>query len=298
MTPFRERQIIQPVARFVSEEHIRTLLFLFSAIVFVFFTTKEYIPFAARLVVPFLLILLMTAGQMKQRVVLLFCVVLGLGLNVWANYYIIANHGFMITYIGIALMIACAAGPQASAVMARAAVLLISILMGLALIQKLVSPHYMSGALVGGYLANGYMFKTMISLFHSNWPEVVQQNLMGQKALLSLPPGQGNAVPLTVPPFVQLLAIVLTYAALFSQVAIEACVLLRARLGIWTHYAVLLFVLIIYSTRNENVFLSMNLILGYAMTDAQTKKARLWYVIGIAYLLIMEMMGLRPGIFG
>ncbi|PLS22279.1 hypothetical protein [Neptunicoccus cionae] len=298
MTPFRERPILQPLSRFVSEEHIRTLLILFSAIVFVFFTTKEYIPFAARLVVPFLLILLMTAGEVKQRVVLLFCVVLGLGLNVWANYYVIANHGFMITYIGIALMIACASGAQASAVIARAAVLLISILMGLALIQKLVSPHYMSGALVGGYLANGYMFKTLISLFYSNWPEVVQQNLLAQKALLSMPPGQGNSVPLTVPPYLQLLAIILTYAALFSQIAIEACVLLRARLGMWTHYAVMLFVLIIYSTRNENVFLSMNLILGYAMTDEHTKKARLWYVMGIAYLLVMEMMGLRPGIFG
>lgn len=298
MTPLRERPILQPLSRFVSEEHIRTLLILFSAIVFVFFTTKEYIPFAARLVVPFLLILLMTAGQVKQRVVLLFCIVLGLGLNVWANYYVIANHGFMITYIGIALMIACASGPQASAVIARAAVLLISILMGLALIQKLVSPHYMSGALVGGYLANGYMFKTLISLFYSNWPEVVQQNLMAQKALMAMPPGQGASVPLTVPPYLQLLAVILTYAALLSQIAIEACVLLRARLGMWTHYAVMLFVLIIYSTRNENVFLSMNLILGYAMTDDDTKKARLWYVIGIAYLLVMEMMGLRPGIFG
>lgn len=140
------------------------------------------------------------------------------------------------------------------------------------------------------------MFKTLISLFYSDWPEVVKQNLDAQKMLLAQRPGGGATVALTIPFWVQLLAVVLTYAALASQTLIELFILFRKRFGIWTHYAVLLFVLIIYSTRNENVFLSMNLILGFAITDEHTKRARLWYVIGIAYLLIMEMMGLRPGI--
>lgn len=296
MATFRNRTLISPITRFVSDEYIRTLLILFSAIVFVFFTSKEYIPFIARFFMPFLLILLMTAAEMRQRAVLLFWIVLGLALNVGMNYYVVANHGFMITFIGLALMIACASGDTAPAVMSRAAVLLISILMGLALIQKGVSTHYMSGALLGGYLANGYMFKTLISLFYSDWPEVVKQNLDAQKMLLAQRPGGGATVALTIPFWVQLLAVVLTYAALASQTLIELFILFRKRLGIWTHYAVLLFVLIIYSTRNENVFLSMNLILGFAITDEHTKRARLWYVIGIAYLLIMEMMGLRPGI--
>lgn len=298
MVAFRDRKFISPIARFVSDEYIPTLLTLFAAIVFVFFTSKEYIPFVARFFMPFLLLLLVTATEMRSRAILLFWIVLGLALNVGMNYYVVANHGFMITYIGLALMIACASGNTAPAVMSRAAVLLISILMGLALIQKIVSAHYMSGALVGGYLANGYMFKTLISLFYSDWPEVVKQNLDAQKMLLAQTPGLGATVSLTIPPLIQLLAIVLTYAALASQTLIELFILFRNRFGIWTHYAVLLFVLIIYSTRNENIFLSMNLILGYAITDEHTKQARLWYVLGIAYLLSMEMMGLRPGIIG
>ena len=64
---FRDRALIAPIIRFVTEEHIRTLLILFSAIVFVFFTTKDYIPFAARLVVPFLLILLIATDDMRRR---------------------------------------------------------------------------------------------------------------------------------------------------------------------------------------------------------------------------------------
>lgn len=295
---FRDRAVIAPIARFVTDEHIRTLLILFSAIVFVFFTTKDYIPFVARLVVPFLLLVLVAANTMRQRFILLFWITLGLALNVVLNFYVIANHGFVIMFIGVALLIACASEDGASDTIARAAVYLISILMGLALIQKLISPHYMNGDLIGSYLANGYMFKTLISLFDPSWPQTVHQNLAAQKDLMALAPASQSAVSVTIPPLIQVLAIVLTWAALASQVMIEACVLLRARLGIWAHYAVLLFVLIIYSTRNENVFLSMNLILGYAITNEQTKSVRLWYVIGIAYLMIMEAMGLRPGIIG
>ena len=35
---FRDNALISAIARFVTEEHIRTLLILFSAIVFVFFS--------------------------------------------------------------------------------------------------------------------------------------------------------------------------------------------------------------------------------------------------------------------
>lgn len=295
---FRDRTLIAPIARFVIEEHIRTLLILFSAIVFVFFTTKDYIPFAARLVVPFLLLMLVVATELRQRFSLLLWITLGLGLNVVLNFYVIANHGFVIMYIGIALMVACASGEDASKNISRAAVFLISILMGLALIQKLISSHYMSGDLIGSYLANGYIFKTLISLVDSSWPRTVHQNLAAQKALMSVAPSATASMAVTIPPAIQILAVILTWTALASQVMIEACVLLRNKLGVWAHYAIMLFVLIIYSTRNENVFLSMNLILGYAITDETTKSARLWYVIGIAYLMIMEAMGLRPGIIG
>ena len=295
---FRDNALISAIARFVTEEHIRTLLILFSAIVFVFFATKDYIPFAARLIVPFLLLLLVTATEMAQRFYLLLWISLGLALNVVMNFYVIANHGFVITYIAIALMIACASGEDASKNIARAAVFLISILMGLALVQKLISPHYMSGDLIGSYLANGYMFKILISIADRNWPQTVHQNLAAQKTLMNMAPAVSASVSVTIPPMIQAFAIVLTWMALASQVVIEACVLMRNKMGVWAHFAIILFVLIIYSTRNENVFLSMNLILGYAITNEATKSVRLWYVIGIAYLIITETMGLRPGIIG
>lgn len=287
-----------PVARFATERHFETLLLAFAAIVFVFFTSKQYIPLGVRLYVPFLLLALVTVPDMGRRAVLLFWINAGLGVTVVINHYVIANHGFMIFYIGLALMFACASGDRASAVAGRAAVLLLSVLMGLALIQKLVSAHYMSGTLIGTYLLNGQMFKVLISLVYPDWPQVVAANVAAGGTLLGAAPGAADSVALTVPAFVGPLALALTWAALLSQATIELFILLRNRFGLWTHWVILGFVLVIYSTRNENIFLSMNLILGYAMTTRDTRAARPWYVLGIAYLLIMEAMGVRPGLLG
>lgn len=297
MTWLHRNRWIAAASEFVTQRHIETLLIAFSAVVFVFFTTKDYIPMGARLFVPFLLIALVTVREMRMRAVLLLWVNLGLLVNVLMNYYVIANHGFVILYIGLALMFACASGDRASEHIGRGAVFILSILMGLALIQKLVSDHYMSGTLIGTYLLTGQMFKTLITLAYTAWPQVVADNLAAGENLMRSAPATTSAA-LNVPVFVAPLALVLTWAALLSQATVELFILLRNRFGLWTHWVIMGFVLVIYATRNENVFLSMNLILGYAMTTDETKAARAWYVFGIAYLMIMEAMGIRPGIIG
>lgn len=290
----RRSRFLAPLDDLVTQHYFGTLIACFAAITFAFFATKDYIPFAARLIAPLVLFLALAVPAARDRAVLIFWASLACLANVMSNWYVTANHGFMITFIGFALCIALAAEDRR--VMARAAVLLISVLMGLALIQKLVSPYYMSGNLIGSYLASGQMFKVGLSFVVPDWFASVDYNVAQHRALAIDPTLEG--VDLVIPPLVAFLALPLTYAALLSQAGLEVMVLMRARLGLWTHYAVMAFVLIIYATRNENVFLSMNLILGYAMTDDTTASARLWYVLGIFYLLAMELMGLRLGIFG
>ena len=54
------------------------------------------------------------------------------------------------------------------------------------------------------------------------------------------------------------------------------------------------FVLVIYASRNENVFLSLNCLMGYGITNDETKAARKWYVALAVYLLSMELFAVRP----
>ena len=294
MKAIRESRFTKPLNDYVTENYFETLMILFSAIVFVFFSTKGYIPAGVRIAMPWLLIFLITTKDLRSKAILLIWINIGLLFNVWMNFYVSANHGFMIAFIGLALMITCADRENGAANLQKIAVAIISILMGWALVQKLISPYYMSGNLIGSYLATGQMFKVMLSFVIPDWFQITHDNFQARYGVMA--EAGVSSVPVVVPPLVAGLAMVLTYTALLSQAALEAIVLLRKRFGIWTHYAVLLFVLIIYSTRNENVFLPMNLILGFAMTDEETKPARLWYVLGIIYLLGMEVMGLRPGI--
>jgi hypothetical protein len=56
------------------------------------------------------------------------------------------------------------------------------------------------------------------------------------------------------------------------------------------------FVALVYLTRNENEFLSINCLLGYSMTDEQTKAIRPWYVLAVIYLLSAALMDLRPSV--
>jgi hypothetical protein len=130
---------------------------------------------------------------------------------------------------------------------------------------------------------------------YPDWVNVVHENMAARRELGAITPQTGNAVDLVVPAGITVLIMGLTYTSLISQFLMEAALIARSRLGIWVHYGLLLFVVIIYSTRNENVFLSMNCILGYALTDEQTKSARKFYVLWIFYLLAMELMGVRPG---
>lgn len=290
----KSQRYLGSVARFATDNYFHTMMILFAAIVFTFFTTKEYIPTGFRLVMPWVLFLMITATVKRTWAWMLVLASIMLVINAVLNFYVSANHGFMIAYISLALLIAVCADDQA--LMQKMALWFLTVLMGLALIQKLASPYYMSGNLIGDYILTGQMFKNLITVAHPDWVNVVHANIAAKRELAAILPSTGNSVPLAVPAGITALIMGLTYTALVSQFLMEAALLARSRMGIWVHYALLLFVLIIYSTRNENVFLSMNCILGYALTDAQTKSARKFYVIWIFYLLAMEMMGVRPGL--
>lgn len=287
------KRALSNVARFATDNYFHTLLILFSAIVFIFFTTKYYIPTVFRFILPWVLLIMITTNLRRTWCWTLILATVMLVINVYVNYYHSANHGFMIAYIGLALLIAISANDEV--LMQKMALYFLTVLMGLALVQKLASPYYMSGNLIGDYILTGQMFKNLITVVYPDWVNVVHENNAAIRELGALTASKGNSVALAVPAGFTVLVLALTYTSLATQFLMEAALLLRARLGVWVHYALLFFVLIIYATRNENVFLSMNCILGYAMTDAQSKSVRKFYVIWIFYLLTMELMGVRPG---
>lgn len=268
---------------------------LYAAITFAYAAYGDDMPVGAGLIVAFLGLGLVTTASRTVAFGLLVALTAVIGFVVAVNFYTIANHGFMLVWTGLALAIARACDPPQDEVMLRRmATMLLAILMAFALIQKLREPYYMSGDLLGGLLIQGEIYRNLISLVLPEWPDLVQDYELAFQGLLAEPAAASAAI--AVPPAIAALAWRMTLGSLIAQGVLELLILFRARVGMLLHVGILGFVAVVYSTRDENVFLSLNCLLGYAMTDERTAAARPWYVLAAVYLLVASIIGLRPWI--
>jgi hypothetical protein len=269
---------------------------IYVAIAFAFVCSGGYTETWASLVVPFLGIAALWSDSRTMR----FGAVLGIAaVNaalVAANFYLIANHGFMVMWCGLALAFAMACEPERDAVVLRRnAALLLGILMAFAFVQKLRASYYIDGDLLGGLILEGDIYYNLLSWWYPDWPALVEGYAATVEGLLQTP--EAGSAAIAVPAAVAAMAWRMTVSSLIAQGVLEALILFRARVGMLLHVAILGFVALVYTTRNENEFLSINCLLGFAMTDERTVAARPWYVVAVIYLLAADLIGLRPWIF-
>lgn len=269
---------------------------IYVAIAIAFACSGYYTQTWASLLVPFLGIAALWSDSRTVR----FGAVLGIAaVNaalVAANYYVIANHGFMLVWCGLALALAMASEPgRDTIVLRRNAALLLGILMAFAFVQKLRTGYYVDGDLLGGLMLEGDIYYNLLSWWYPDWPGLVDGYAATVEGILQTP--EAGSVAIAVPAAVAAMAWRMTVSSLIAQCVIEVLILFRARVGMLLHVALLGFVALVYSTRNENEFLSINCLLGFAMTDERTAAARPWYVAAVVYLLAADLIGLRPWIF-
>ncbi len=280
----------------VTTRQVEVSIGLYAAIGFAFLCEGSLTSAWIALVFPFCALVALTSQSHAAR----FGAVLGMaavmGLLVLTNYYQIANHGFMLAWVGLALAFACACeGSKSEAVLRRNAAILLAILMLVAFIQKLRSPYYLDGDLLGGLLLQGEIYANLIGLALPEWPALRQDYAQAFDAVLAS--AAPASVDIMVPAAIVALAWRMTIGSLIAQVVLEILILFRARAGMVLHVGILGFVALVYSTRNENEFLSVNCLLGYAMTDEKTAAVRPWYVLAVVYLLAAALIGLRPWVF-
>ena len=217
--------------------------------------------------------------------------------TLWSDWYLTANHGFIITYFGVFFAIVGAARAdfwEHGVFFSRAILML---LMGFAFLQKISSGYYMSGNQFADLLLDGESYLFVIGMLDSGAFEDVLATTHSAFLLTGdyRTQAAGGAVPMTE---LSLLLVVMiygmTYASLVLQGGVEIAIVFLDRFGIWVHRLLFLFTLTVYTLRPENVFLSLNLMMGYALTDERSKAMRLPYVIFIAYFLLTALAGYRP----
>lgn len=213
------------------------------------------------------------------------------------NYFLMANHAFVIAYFAVLLALIWHDQDEYWANVELFSKFMLATLMGVALIQKLTSMHYMSGNLMADLILTGQIYYYILPVLEPNAPEIFvttiesRDQLMGDHARLSA--GQAAALPALG--WALLGAIYLmTLASVFMQGLLEYLLIFERRYHIWLHRLIFVFVLAVYSLRDENVFLSLNCVMGYALTDERSAGMRIPYVLLIAYLLITSLLGYRP----
>ena len=245
------------------------------------------------IVVPFLALAALTTPSDTVRFWTVLGIALVVGLVVLAHYYRAANHGFMLVWVGLGIAFAAAcSAPKNLTVLARNSAALLALLMFIALIQKLRSTYYMEGDLLGGFLVDGEIYSVLIGFFIPEWPTLLHDYRAAFDAAMAS--SEVTTAALTIPPAVTAFAWRMTIGSLIAQAVLEVMILFRAKAGIYLHLATLGFVALVYSTRNENTFLSINLLLGYAMTDERSAWIRPWYVAALVYLITAEVVDYRP----
>lgn len=213
------------------------------------------------------------------------------------DWYVMANHGFIITYFAIFLTICWVTHEDFWRHGEGFAQFMLMLLMGLALIQKLASPYYMTGNQFADLLLGGEAFLNLLGLFDPGAQETVLQARESVAALEASHAQQsaGLAAPLPELGLVLLVAIYgMTWISILVQGGLEVALAFRKRCGIWLHRYIFVFSLAVYTLRPENVFLSLNLMMGYALTDPASRSMRPAYVIAILYLLGAQLVGFRP----
>jgi hypothetical protein len=291
----RALPLTAPLRTIVRTRQVDVAVALYAAITFAYVCSDGLARVWLSLLVPFLGLAAVSTASRTVRFGAVLGIALVMAALVGTNYYTIANHGFMLVWTGLAVAFACACdSPRDEVVLRRNAAILLGILMGFALIQKLRTDHYMVGDLLGGLLIQGEMYSTLLGWLIPEWPSLLSDYRAATDELLSRP--EAASVTIAVPAAVVALAWRMTVSSLLAQAVLEILIIFRERVGLLLHVGILGFVALVYTTRPENEFLSINCLLGYAMTDERTAAARVWYVVAVAYLLAAAMIGLRPQI--
>ena len=101
------------------------------------------------------------------------------------DYYLMANHGFIITYFAVLVAMIWRHRDsywQHAEFFSR---VMLAILMGAALVQKLTSLHYMSGNLMADLILGGQAYTNLLPLLYADAHSVIAQSAQSKYALFN-----------------------------------------------------------------------------------------------------------------
>ncbi|MEM6280050.1 MAG: hypothetical protein AAF733_11260 [Verrucomicrobiota bacterium] len=191
----------------------------------------------------------------------------------------VPNHHYMLFYAGLALTLCLTADPARRLELMRINFRWIIVaLMGIATVQRLVQPTFMTGDYLGLETALGGFAHPLLKLFPEHLA-IANANKELVETLRNAPPGQLDAVTLTSP-FPALPFIAKSFMIVILVIEAWVCLLMWRLPKHWlTHLSIMAFGASLAVLRQELTFISVLCLLGLLSCPVDKKWIRLAYTM-------------------
>ncbi len=231
------------------------------------------------------------AGHFRAYVAVLAALGAFLLVDLAANFYARPNQAFVVLLLTCLMGISVVFG-QGKEFLAKYAALIFTVLMGAALVQKLLSVHYVSGMFMLTRISEGYMLSWLLQWFNPDWLNMTREfsdHLIDEVA------GPANRIGLETWGSLHIIALGMTYISLIFQLSVEMIVIQRKRFEVLVGPAVLFFVFSVYLVVPANAFLCMSLFMGLCMIDREKYQVQYGiFVVSIIYMTASNYFWFRP----
>ncbi|MEM0895885.1 MAG: hypothetical protein AAGJ79_03290 [Verrucomicrobiota bacterium] len=194
----------------------------------------------------------------------------------------VPNHHILLTYIAIAIAL-CLSAPEDQRIplLQHNARWLIVALMGIATLQRLFQPTFMSGDYISYEIVTGGFLYPLLKLLPET-SSIIHENREIAESFRNSPPSETASVAL-VSPFPMLPLLAKAFVAVIIAIEAWICIAMWARpKWIVTHLSILAFAVSLAVIRQELTFISVVCMLGLLTCDPQWRKLRWTYGISAA----------------
>jgi hypothetical protein len=198
-----------------------------------------------------------------------------------ANYYRMANHHFLLTYLAL-IVILYLKGIYNFEVLTKNIKYLTLIVIALAALQKLFTPQFISGEFYYYMFNSGGFFRPFINR-NSEMLEVINSNAAAIKNLELIDPNKSNTIPFrSIHPNLEFISVLFSWTTIIYEFIIALLLLIKPKNTI-THILLVILIIGIFMTRLETGFLSIITISAFSMTS--NSKIKLIYIALVLFFL-------------
>lgn len=265
-----------------NKNNLGILLVFILSMIYLIGTGKNHPWLLVSLILIGTLLVLILTHKLPQ-IVLWYGLLAIFTIDLALNYFLKANHHFLLVYIILLIIFYLKNGSREAFVDNIKWIIIIVLLFSS--IQKLITPQFITGDFYYYMFNTGKFFKPVL-YFYPELKEITKSNNFQITQLEHTNPNTLKAVKLqNIVPYLEVISRVFAWLTIALELAIALCFIGKPKHHI-THLLFILLILGIFITRLENGFLTLLSICGIWLSEHQAIR-RVYVILAIGFMLLL-----------